>query len=81
MKNTANIIERSQNAADRNTHGTSNRGIDRYDTKLTPFLVRLIKYFNATGLISHAEIANLFDISRPYAINICNGRSWRYISI
>jgi len=71
---------RSENEQDKIKHRTSNRGSDcNGRTKLTPFLVRTIRYFYDTKLISYNELAELFDVSKSCIAHICKNRCWSYL--
>ena len=68
-----------ENAEDAIKHGTMVRGERHGRSKLTPFLIRLIRDFYTTGLVSRRELARLFDVSHSLINSIANRKTWKHV--
>ena len=73
----------SENQQDAVKHGThkSLSGEKHPNAKLTGFLVRMIRYWYNTKMVSQTELAKLFDISRPTINRIVTNNYWRTINV
>ncbi len=69
----------TENQQDRFLHGTDSQGEKCGGSKLTLQKVRQIIYEYRTGLFSHKELANQFDISRTTVCQIMNKKRWGHI--
>ena len=67
---------KSENQADRISHGTHDRGERQVNSKLTADQVRLIR----ADPRMHREIADEFGLSRPTVTDIKNRRRWAWLT-
>jgi transcriptional regulator len=67
------------NLADKNRHGTSNRGNRHGMSKLTEQQVRQIIYTYRTGLFTQKEIAEQYGICRENISAIVTRKSWKHL--
>jgi len=67
----------SENQMDRVLHGTSNRGEQNGQVKLSESAAKTIK--SLANVFSARELAAMFDISRQAVNDIHAGRSWGWL--
>lgn len=71
-------FENQQDAVKHKTHKSHFvKGEKHPNAKLTWFLVRMIRYWYATGLTTYKELAELFDVSKPTIAQIVTCNYWR----
>ncbi len=72
---------RSENMRDRVRHGTSSRGEQSGNAKLTESIVILIRQlWNIRWMgVKQWELAEMFNISQGHVTNIVNRRRWKHI--
>jgi hypothetical protein len=62
-------------------HGTRNFkracGVENGGAKLTPFLVRMIRDWYATGLVLQKELAALFEVHKETIGKIVRKKAWK----
>lgn len=69
---------RAENAADRERHGRTSRGEDRWSAKLSAVDVITIRR-RATAGETQAAIAGSYGVTRQQVGNIVKGRSWTHV--
>lgn len=68
----------SENQLDRATHGTTNRGEQSYNAKLTNVEIHYIRYLIVSG-ITQSQIAKQFHVNPHTISDIKTGKTWRHI--
>jgi DNA-binding XRE family transcriptional regulator len=69
-----------ENAADREDHGNTARGVRNGNSKLTPDIVRQIREIRAMG-VSQRHTAEMFDVSKHAVHCIEAGKTWRHVVV
>lgn len=68
--------DRLTNQHDRIIHGTTNKGINHYTAKLTPYKVELIKRWRTKNL-SFRHIARLLEVGQTTVFYAYHGKTWK----
>jgi len=68
-----------ENRFDSIRHGTCCAGEKHGMAKLTPFLVRMIRNWYATGLVTYKELSKLFDVSDTNIGYIVRKEHWKHV--
>lgn len=69
-----------ENQADRNSHGTSNRGEQNGQAILTEAQVIEIRKLWATEQYMQKDLARMFGIVRVAVCNVVNRRNWKHVA-
>jgi hypothetical protein len=67
-----------ENAADAAERGLMQKGIDRWNAKVNPQLVKNIRQWNADG-ISHVRIAQQLGLGVNTVGSICRRQTWKHV--
>lgn len=69
----------ADNSADMVLAGRQSKGEQRWNAKLTPHTVRMIRVLSAGGMTG-AAIGRLFGVKKANVSGILKGRTWRHVS-
>ena len=67
-----------ENQADREKHGTSNRGNKHQSAVLTALNIPAIRNYYSTGMTMQ-EIADMFGVGRTKIAYIIRGKTWAHV--